>query len=274
MKFPRLLLALLPLAACAPVPRAAVLGVYDPDSFVAGNADRFVGCHDGRQFLTACARLADTMAVGDDLPGVDTAGRPARVRVTAVTPLAGSLYEAPYTVAVVGEAGGAAAGPVLFWRSGIPVSPVAATPFVLDSAGLAMMRAEAMRLYQAAEQARAAGERAESIELGQPIALGAEDGHVVVRWPAVLVYGRTRDPQASIFFVYDPAARRVVHGRFGHPAWVPVDPALVRVVQPLTFFRVGGDRRVYFMAREAGPWEYLGFGIYELRGGRRVLGVH
>jgi hypothetical protein len=30
---------------------------------------------------------------------------------------------------------------------------------------------------------------------------------------------------------------------------------------------------VYFLAREAGPWEHIGFGIYEMSSGRAVLGV-
>jgi hypothetical protein len=272
MKFLRLLLpALLPLAACAPGARAGVLGVYDPDSFVEGNAERFAGCHDGARFVAGdCARLADTLAAGEELPGVDSAGRPVRVRVTRVR--TAGQYEAAYAAELVPPS--AAAGPVLFWRPGPPLRALAAFPVALDSAATALLRAEALRLYEAAEQQRATGDRAKAVELGTPLALGVEgDASLVVHWPAQLAYGTGRDRRASLFFVYDPVQRRVVRGLFGHPEWAPVDPGLVRAVQPVTFFRLGTDRAVYFLAREAGPWEHIGFGIYEMSSGRAVLGV-
>ncbi|MBW3655834.1 MAG: hypothetical protein KY444_06985, partial [Gemmatimonadetes bacterium] len=160
MKFLRLLLpALLPLAACAPGARAGVLGVYDPDSFVEGDAEGFVGCHDGRRFVAGdCARLADTLAAGEELPGVDSAGRPARVRVTQVGPAGGGQYEAAYLAELVPPSATAAVGPVLFWRPGPPLHAVAAAPVALDSAATALLRAEALRLYGAAEQQRAPGD--------------------------------------------------------------------------------------------------------------------
>jgi hypothetical protein len=274
MKF-RLLLALLPLAACAPGARAGVLGVYDPDSFVEGNAERFVGCHDGRRFVAGdCARLADTLAAGEELPGVDSAGRPARVRLTQVRPAGAGQYEAAYAADLVAPSA-AAVGPVLFWRPGPPLHVLAAAPVALDSAATALLRAEALRLYEAAEQRRAPGDRAEAVELGTPLALGVEgEASLVVQWPAQLVYGTGRDRRASLFFVYDPVQRRVVRGLFGHPEWAPVDPGLVRAVQPVTFFRLGTDPAVYFLAREAGPWEHIGFGIYDMRNGQAVLGMH
>ena len=273
MKFRRLLLtALLPLAACAPGVRPGVLGVYDPDSFVEGNAERFVGCHDGRRFVAGdCARLADTLAVGEELPGVDSAGRPARVRLTRVR--SAGQYEAAYLAELV-PSGTAAPGPVLFWRPGPPLHALAAAPAALDSAATSLLRTEALRLYEAAEQQRAPGDRAERVELGIPVALGVEgEASLVVQWPVQLAYGTGRDRRASLFFVYDPVQRRVIRGLFGHPEWAPVDPALVRAVQPVTFFRLGTDRAVYFLAREAGPWEHIGFGIYEMSSGRAVVGA-
>lgn len=278
MKYPRLLLlALWPLGACAPAAaqRAAVFGVYDPDSFIEGNAGRLVGCHNGHRFIVAeCARLADTISTGEALPGLDSAGRFARVRVGEIRALTGDLYEAPYTAEVALEGGGAAAGPVLFWRPGPTLQAVTPEAVSLDSAAARAMRAEGMRLYAAAEQLRAAGDRAEGLELGAPVALRVE-GHdqLVVHWPAQLVYGAERDRRASLFFVYDPAAGRVVEGGFGHPEWAPVERDAAMAVQPVLFFRVGGDRRVYFLARQQGPWEHIGFGIYELRTGRQVLGM-
>lgn len=273
MKFVRLLLpALLPLAACAPGPPPGVLGVYDPESFVEGNAERFVGCHDGRRFVAVgCARLADTLAAGEELPGVDSAGRPARVRVARVR--AAGQYEAAYLADLV-PSGAAALGPVLFWRPGPPLHALAAAPVALDSAATSLLRDEALRLYEAAEQQRAPGDRAEGVELGTPRVLGVEgEANLVVHWPVQLAYGTGRDRRASIFFLYDPVQRRVVRGLFGHPEWAPVDPGLVRAVQPVTFFRVGTDPGVYFLAREAGPWEHIGFGIYEMSSGRAVLDV-
>ncbi|HEY0025018.1 MAG TPA: hypothetical protein VGB24_19040 [Longimicrobium sp.] len=273
MKFRRLLLtALLPLAACAPGARAGVLGVYDPDSFVEGDAERFAGCHDGRGFVAGdCARLADTLAAGEELPGVDSAGRPARVRLSRVR--AAGQYEAAYVAELV-PSGAAAAGPVLFWRPGPPLHALASAPVSLDSAATALLRAEALRLYATAEQQRAPGDRAEAMELGTPLVLGVEgESSLVVQWPAQLAYGTGRDRRASLFFVYDPVQRQVVRGLFGHPEWGPVDPSLVRAVQPVTFFRLGADPAVYFLAREAGPWEHIGFGIYEMSSGRAVLGV-
>ncbi|HZG41876.1 MAG TPA: hypothetical protein VEY93_02860, partial [Longimicrobium sp.] len=113
-----------------------------------------------------------------------------------------------------------------------------------------------------------------AVELGTPLVLGVEgEASLVVQWPAQLAYGTGRDRRASLFFVYDPVQRRVVRGLFGHPEWAPVDPELVRAVQPVTFFRLGTDPAVYFLAREAGPWEHIGFGIYEMSSGRAVLGA-
>lgn len=272
MKFLCLLLtALLPLAACAPGARAGVLGVYDPDSFVEGQAERFAGCHDGRRFVTGdCAGLADTLAAGEELPGVDSAKRHVRVRLTRVR--TAGQYEAAYAAELVPPS--SAVGPVLFWRSGPPLYAVAAAPVALDSGATALLRAEALRLYEAAEQQRATGDRAEAVELGTPLALGVEgEVRLVVQWPAQLAYGTGRDRRASLFFVYDPVQRRVVRGLFGHPEWGLVDPAMVRAVQPVTFFRLGTDPAVYFLAREAGPREHIGFGIYEMSSGRAVLGV-
>ncbi|HEY7771333.1 hypothetical protein [Longimicrobium sp.] len=275
MKFRSLLrMALLPLAACAPAAPAGVLGVYDPDSFVEGNAERFAGCHDGRRFVAGdCTGLADTLVAGEELPGVDSAGGSARVRVAQVRPTRADQYEAAYLAELV-PSGHASRGPVLFWRPGPPLHALAAAPVVLDSGAMVLLRAEALRLYEAAEQRRAAGDRAEAVELGTPVALGVEgEASVVVQWPAQLAYGTERDGRASLFFVYDPVQRRVVRGLFGHPEWAPVDPALVRAVQPVTFFRLGTDPAVYFLAREAGPWEHIGFGIYKMSSGRAVLGV-
>lgn len=277
MKFPRLLTPALLALACAPAAaqRAAVFGVYDPDSFIEGNAGRLAGCHNGHRFVTAgCGRLADTLSLGDTFPGLDARGRFARVRVGEIRALTGDLYEAPYTAEVALESGDPVSGPVLFWRPGPSLQVVAPEPVPLDSAALALMAAEAGRLYRGAEEHRAPGDRAEAMELGTPVALGVEGQvHVLVRWPARLAHGEHRDERASLFFVYDPAGRRVVHGVFGHPEWAPVDREQVMAVEPVLFFRVGGDRRVYFLARQQGPWEHLGFGIYELRTGRPVLGM-
>jgi hypothetical protein len=274
MKLLRLLLPALLAATPAAAQRAALFGVYDPDSFIDGNATRFVGCHDGRQFhAVSCPMAVDTLRPGDNLPGVDAHGRFATVRVDAVRPLQGDLYEAAYGVSLQPAAGPEAQGPVLFWQPQPSVELIAGRPVTLDSAALALLRAEALRLHQRAEALRAPGERADSLVLGSPVVRAVDgEGRVSVFWPGALAYGDDRDTRPSVFFVYDPAARRIVCARFGHPEWAPLrERDAVSVIEPLLFFRVAGDGHTYFLGRSAGPWEYLGFGIYDLHTGERVL---
>jgi hypothetical protein len=274
MKFLRLLLPALLAATPALAQRAALFGVYDPDSFVEGNATRFIGCHDGRQFHSAgCPVRVDTLREGDELPGADAEGRFATVRVDQVHRFTGDLYEAPYAMSVRESAGPVAAAPILFWQPHPSVQLLAARIVALDSTALALLRAESVRLHARAEALRAPGDRADSLVLAAPFARGVDgEGRVAVYWPAALAYGEDRDRRASFFFVYDPGSRRVISGLFGHPEWAPLpDRETVSGVEPLLFFRVGGDGRTYILARDNGPWEHIGFGVFDLRTGARVL---
>lgn len=268
---PALLLALAPAAARAQ--RGSVFGVYDPDSFVSGNATRFMGCHDGRQFLAGnCMTIADTLARGDVLPAVDSTGRYGSVRLDAVHPMHGDLYEGPYTVSAFAQTGPAPGAPVMFWQPGQSLQVLEPRSVPLDSAALSILSAEAMRLYQGAEALRVDGDRSEGLVLGTPRALAVEgEDRVAVYWPADLTYGAERDTRASVFFIYHPPSRRVIHGVFGHPEWAPVEPEAVREVRPVLFFRFGRDRNVYILGRENGPWENIGFAIFDLRTGEAVL---
>ncbi|HEX8392502.1 MAG TPA: hypothetical protein VF665_09120 [Longimicrobium sp.] len=273
MKYHRLLLPALLASTPALGQRGVLFGVYDPDSFIEGNATRFIGCHDGREFhSTGCPVRVDTMSTGDEMRAVDGSGRTARVRVEQVYARTGDLYEAPYALSVH-DAGPEPGAPMLFWQADAGVRLLAPRAVTLDTAALALLRAEAVRLYQRAEALRAPGDRSESLVLGTPVVRVVEgESRVAVYWPAALAYGSDRDTRASLFFVYDPGARRVVSARFGHPEWAPMRQRdTVCAVEPLLFFRVGSDARTYILARDTGPWEYVGFGVYDLRTGERVL---
>ena len=269
MRFLSVLLALLA-AAPAAAQRPAIFGVVDPGSFVDGNATRFIGCHDGRRFVPGPCRV-EGVAPGAVLPALDSLGRTSEVRIRAVHPLTGDLYQAPYWADASLAAGGAAEAPLLFWTGGAAVQRLAPRDVVLEDTVMALLRAAAGRLLGRAASARAEDERPSAVRHGQAraVMIDGED-RVVVHWPATLVHADGGDERASFTFLWSPSERRVVHGTFGHPAWAPVGPDLVLAVKPLLFFRVGMADRVYFLGRRDGAWEHIGFGIFDLRTGETV----
>lgn len=269
----RSLLVLLALLAAAPAAaqRPALFGVVDPNSFVHGNATRFTGCHDGRRFVPGTCRV-DAIVPGAVLPALDSLGRTSEVRIRAVHPLTGELYEAPFRAEVSLAAGGEAEAPLLFWTGGAAVQRLAPREVALEDGVLHRLRAHAGHLLARASAARAVDERPSDVRHGAPRALVVDgEERVVVHWPATLVYADGGDGRASFTFVWSPGEGRIVYGTFGHPAWAPVGDDVVLGVKPLLFFRVGTADRVYFLARRDGAWEHLGFGIFDLRTGETVV---
>ncbi|HEU0015711.1 MAG TPA: hypothetical protein VFQ45_18685 [Longimicrobium sp.] len=267
-----LALALLAPAAAAAQPPATVFGVYDPDSFAQGNATRFVGCHNGERFVVGACALAEPGGAGTELPALDAAGRPGAVRIASVLEKDGDLYEAPYDATAALPGGDPVSVPMLFWSPGPAIQVITPRPIALDPVLRDTLRARAADLLERANAARTRDERPDSVVLGEPQVVELEgERRIVVYWPAALAYGADRDERASFFFVYGTDVSRVVHASFGHPEWAPVDDEIVLEIQPLLYFRVGNDRRVYLFGRRSLAWEHTGFGIFDVRTGLTLL---
>ncbi len=76
----------------------------------------------------------------------------------------------------------------------------------------------------------------------------------------------TDDTKATVFFIYSIKDKRIIHGSFGHPEWSTNAPKVI-TIRPILYFRIKGDRRVYFLGEHSHAWEDWGYAIFDLKTG-------
>ncbi len=166
---------------------------------------------------------------------------------------------------------------VLFWTGNVSLQPQRAVKTKLDSTSLALVRKQAVVLYQRAltHYEFASSTTVQEMQLGTPMseAVQGVPDIVTVSFPVTLrltAYGKPDvDSRAWVFFIYSPFRRKILYGTFGHPEWGTMAKD-VFLVEPLIYFRISGDPKPYFFGNWSGPWEAGGGGIFDLRTGRKL----
>ncbi len=101
--------------------------------------------------------------------------------------------------------------------------------------------------------------------------LPSEPGILAIQYSLELFYPDSADrDSATAFFLYSEADRRILRASFGHPEWS--SGGSVVTIRPQIYFRVSGDKRVYFLGEHFGGWEDSStYAIFDFRTGRDLL---
>jgi hypothetical protein len=222
--------------------------------------------------------LPKLFPIGQELKGWASDGRALSIRIKGV-----KAKPVDFEGMLDIEMSPALTDPALFSTPSLRLNYEASVPVDLKSVEKSRLKRRAKQLLHRAYHERLAADygsvkKRESKEssrfhLDEPVISTAGDrtvATVLFRGTETYNTGAT-DPRLSVFFIYDRRSSRILFAKFGHPEWEP-DAKNVLQVEPLMFFSIEGNSRLYMLATISGPWEHAGSAIFDVHQGRVLTG--
>ncbi len=244
-----------------------MLGRYDQGSFV---SDIPLDSPDSEAYFSGLKKSLARFRPNETLRGVAANGQSAGVSVGA-TRVVEDLGE--YSIDLV-PTGNRPAGLAMFLRPGRNVSilrPQRRSVLAVEIDR--RLRAKLRDLWSVHLSERIPEMRPGGYEVRSTIveSLRSEPGILAIQYSLELTYPDTADRGfATAFFLYSTTEGRILRSAFGHPEWS--NGSSVLTIRPQIYFRVGGDKRTYFLGEHFGGWEDSStYAIYDFRTGRDLL---
>jgi hypothetical protein len=244
-----------------------MLGRYEHGSFV---SDIPLESSDPEAYFTGVKRSLGRFRANETLRGVDANGHSVVVSAGAIR-VVEDLGEYSIDLAPIGNR---PAGLAMFLSPGRKLSILRPQrQSVLAPEIDRQLRAKLQDLWRAHLPERIPEMRPSRYEVRGTIveSLRSEPGILAIQYSLELSYPDSADRgSATAFFLYSTADGRIVRASFGHPEWS--NGSTVLTIRPQIYFRVGRDKKTYFLGEHFGGWEDAStYAIYDLRTGRDLL---